>query len=290
MSDWREQLKKTPPKSSDAAYHAGIYRRAANAYLREQHEPHLALQQTLWDVLTGFLGKYGRLSYEEPNYDLPHFTTGPMALEPIELNRQGEEAHAIPSIQVTSHDNDLICKFFRKRTESKLRRVFPPAPEKDQEEITQAIRRTYANQPAVGSSFPAYIEVAAKYVTCNGRHDGRVDRETTPMRGAYVPTVTLYRGDLPIFPESPPPNYQTAGYTRSCMRLGRPRMPRLDIPAYYPEWGSLEYYKSQIGTSVGQHLLQREVDMTALSEVADILRTADQIALPLYPYFERTSR
>lgn len=285
MAAWEEQMDVNPPKKANT-YSADIRRAAAEASIREAYESHMMAQKTFWNIITAFLAKHGSLLYEKPNFDTPHFTTGPMALKEIEIDSLDGKTLAVPSIQISSYETDLIWGFFDKRAKNPLTRYFPPSEEK----IQTAIRDIYVQNSLKESPHFPYIELETKYVELADTYTAGVRgvaKQSGAIHGSSVPKVLLSESDLVIFPDTPPPNLKAFGYTKGWMRLGPPKVPEFYFCEYDPEWSTEDIYHRNLERQIDQLIVQRDAEMTSMAQITDIICRADQIQLPLYSHFER---
>lgn len=262
---------------------ATILREATETTLREAFEPQLAAQQAFWNVVTAFLAKHGSLLYEQPNFDLPHFTTGPMALEQAEIDAYGR-THAVPSVQVSSHEGSLIHGYFGKRARNPLTRFFPPSEEKIRDEI----RTRYAAEALKNSPRFPYIEIKTRYVSFAEAYDGGVRGAAGQyggMHGSRVPKVLLNESDLPILPNVPPPNTKYIhDCSRSFVRLGPPTSYEIALPEYDPDWQTEDMYSRSLAQESSRLVELRDWHINSMAEITDILSRADQIQTPLYEH------
>lgn len=277
---------KRPPQKINT-FETDVLWSATDASVQAAYEPHHEAQEAFWNVITAFLAKHGSILYEAPNFDTPHFTTGPMALQEIEVDSQDGTSFPIPSIQISSYDNDLIWGFFDKRTKNPLTRYFPPSEEK----IHTAIREIYAKNALREDRHFPYIELKAKYVEFADTYtDGAqgIARRSGVIYGSRVPKVLLEESGLPIFPNTPPPNLKAYGYTEGWMRVGPPVGLKLTFSKYDPHWETEEIYRRNLQRHVDTLIVRRDAEIASMTEIADILHRADHIQLPLYDYFGRS--
>lgn len=287
MATWEERMNVPHQQKTDTSA-ADILRIATKASLREAYEPHLLAQKAFWEAITAFLAKHGSLMYEAPNFDLPHFTTGPMALKEVEIDSKTNRTLPVPSIQISSYEDRLIWGFFDKRGNNPLTRYLPPSEEKTR----AAIRKAYAESALIESPHFPYIEVETKYVEFADTYTEGLRGVARQSGGIYrsrVPKALLKESDLLIFPDTPPPNLKAFGYSKGSMRLGPPTVPDLGFGQYNPEWSTEEIYHRSLKQQTEELIALRDAEIASMSEIADIICKADQIHLPLYDYFGRTN-
>jgi|GEM_PF-4038594 len=288
---WREALGENRPptetRSDDEAEH---YRTGALAYLQDEFEPHMEAQQEFWDKVTEVLGERGRLIYTSPHYERPKFSTGWMALEQPEADRHGK-VQPLPCVQINLHEDGLVRDYFSKKASGLYRAkelVRPTPPEKLYRKRIDEIRDYFDTRAHHGKSFPSYIEVEASTIKPLGRA-GKIKIEHQ-VPGSYVPGVIVEEEKLPIFPESPPPNYRESyGYVQSWMRLGPPKTSDVYVSSFDARFGTPEQYTQRINEWVGDYLAGRNRDIANMLEIIDVLQTAVQVDVSAYEHFERVA-
>lgn len=73
------------------------------------------------------------------------------------------------------------------------------------------------------------------------------------------------------------------------MRVDPPKAAQLYFTEYDPEWSTEEVYSRDLMQQAHRLLTLRDAELASMAEITDIIHKADQICLPLYDYFERTS-